>query len=135
MTSQRQGRGLRITARVIGLIGALFFFAMVAGDAIDTILTNGFQALDPEGLSVVLPVAFAIIAYIIAWWRERAGGILLIIAYVVLSGSPTFRGLFRTGSFHIFSDMWLYTLPFLIAGVFFLLAGRASSPHRSTANS
>jgi hypothetical protein len=97
---------------------------MLIGDAVASIQSEGFQGLDPEGLFAVIPVVIALAAFIISWWMERIGSFLLILAYLVLSFSPSIHALFYGWGFNLFID---YTLPFMIAGVLFLIDSRLSS--------
>ena len=122
----RLARRLRLAARLIGAIIAFFFLAFLVGETVQSIIEGGFQNLDPEGLFAAVPAIFLVGAFIVAWWRERLGGILLIVAYFVQSFAPTIHAAFYRQSFHIFSHMFLFALPFLVAGILFLIASRLS---------
>ncbi|MBM3141873.1 MAG: hypothetical protein FJ005_02330 [Chloroflexi bacterium] len=135
-------KGIRWAARVIGLVITAFSFIMVAGDAIAIMLIQdgGFKLDTGDFLFVIMPVIIAVGGFITSWWRERIGGLLLILAYVLISLnlslywacvglSPLYYWVFAWyigkgwWSSPIF---WAPALPFLISGVLFLTSSRLS---------
>lgn len=71
---ERKGRVIRLIARILGLIFVGFWlFVMVMG-AIDEGL-----ALNSENAIMLVLILASTIAFIVAWWSERLGGILLLI--------------------------------------------------------
>lgn len=123
---KKASRVLRLLARVGGTTISVFFAAMLVGDAAISIQQEGFQGLTTESFFVLVPVVFALTAFMISWWRERLGSVLLILAYPVLSSAPTIHSLYYGRGFHLYFAMWLVALPFLAAGILFLIASRLS---------
>ncbi|MFH1647686.1 MAG: hypothetical protein ABID71_08400, partial [Chloroflexota bacterium] len=76
----RRARGLRLVARIIGIFVAVFFLAMLIGDAVTSIREEGFKGITTESLYAIVPILLAVAAFVVAWWRERVGGIILILA-------------------------------------------------------
>jgi uncharacterized membrane protein HdeD (DUF308 family) len=77
-------------------------------------------------LYVVVPVLFALAAFILSWWREFIGGILLVAAYLLLSFSPSVHSLSYGEKPEFYVFMFLFALPFLVCGVLFIIAARLS---------
>jgi hypothetical protein len=115
---------LRIIARVIGTIFAAFLLAMVIGDAVDSILSESSKGINLEVLFIVVPVIIALAAFILCWWREFAGGIALVAAYLILSFSPSVHSLFYNAAPGFYYLMFFVSSPFLIAGILFIIASR-----------
>lgn len=123
-TNQRRlGKRIRLAARIIGLVVSAFFFMMLAGDAVMSIQAEGFKGISAEGIIFAfVPIAIALSSFIISWWLERVGGTLLILAYLLLSSAPTIHALYYGRGLHFYAGMWLYTLPFLVSGILFLIS-------------
>jgi len=117
---------LRIIARVIGVIALVFFLSMLIGDFVQSVQDEGFSGISAESLFILLPVIVAMIAFIIAWWQEFIGGITLVLAYFLLSFSPSVHSIFYGEETRLFWGMFLFALPFLIAGVFLMVASLLS---------
>ena len=113
---------LRIIARVIGIIVAVFFLVMLIADAEMALKSETFKGITPEWLFILIPVIIALAAFIVAWRRELTGGILLIPAYLILSFSPAIHSIFYRPEFRVSGGMFLFALPFLVAGVLFIAA-------------
>jgi hypothetical protein len=118
----RVARILRIIAKVIGIIVAVFFLMMLIGDAEMAITSETFSGITSEWLFILIPVVIALAAFGIAWRWEFLGGILLIPAYLILSFSPAIHSIFYNPEFRIAGGMFLFALPFLVAGVLFIAA-------------
>jgi hypothetical protein len=118
----RVARILRIIAKVIGIIVAVFFLVMLIGDAEKAITSDTFTGITPEWLFIFIPVLIALAAFFVAWRWELLGGILLILAYLILSFSPAVHSIFYRPEFRIAGSMFLFALPFLVAGVLFIAA-------------
>ncbi|MFH1646533.1 MAG: hypothetical protein ABID71_02420, partial [Chloroflexota bacterium] len=73
-----------------------------------------------------VPILLAVAALIVAWWRERVGGILLIVTYLVLSLAPSVHSIYYGEGFQFYAGMWFFALPFLVAAILFLAAWRLS---------
>jgi hypothetical protein len=126
-TGQRRTvKVLRIIARVLGTIVTVFYLAMIIGDGVQSLRSEGFSGVSLEVLYVLVPVLFALAAFILSWWREFIGGILMVAAYLLLSFSPSIHSLSygEKPEFYIF--MFLFALPFLVCGVLFIIAARLS---------
>jgi hypothetical protein len=118
---QRTAGILGIIAKTIGALVLAFFLTIVIGEIVMSCNSSVSQGATWESLFILVPIIIALAAYIIAWWRELLGGILLIVSYLVLSFSPSVHSIFYGTGFSFFSGMFLYALPFLVAGVLFLL--------------
>ena len=118
----RVARILRIVAKVIGIVVAVFFLMMLIGDAEMAITSDTFTGITAEWLFILIPVIIALAAFGIAWRRELLGGILLIPAYLILSFSPAVHSIFYNPEFRIVGGMFLFALPFLVAAVLFIAA-------------
>ena len=70
---------MRWAGRVIGLVAAGFFLAMLIGAAIAEALTEGLEPITIEGILLGVLVAIALAGGIVSWWRERLAGILLVL--------------------------------------------------------
>lgn len=124
ISRERTARALRIIARVIGTIATAFFLAMVIGDAVDSILSENSEGINLEVLFIVVPLIITLAAFILCWWREFAGGIALVAAYLILSFSPSVHSLFYNAAPGFYYGMFFVGSPFLIAGVLFIIAAR-----------
>ena len=109
---------MRWTGRVIGLFTAGFFLAFFIGEAISEVLAEDWEAtIGVEGILLGILVAIALAGCIISWWRQRLGGILLILASI---GLGIHIGIIAPRN-HFF--VWLIMgLPYLIAGGLLLYA-------------
>ena len=122
----RRARGFRLTARIIGIFVAVFFLAMLIGEGVASMREEGFRGITTESLYALVPLLLAVAAFIVAWWRERVGGILLIVAYMVLSLAPSVHSIYFGKGFQFYAGMWFFALPFLVAGIFFIIAHQQS---------
>ena len=120
----RASRILRIIARVIGIIVAVFFIIMLIGDVEIAIKSQGFEGITSEWLFIIIPLIIALAAFIIAWRREFLGGILLLAAYLLLSFSPSLHSLFYREEPRFYFGMFYFAAPFLVCGVLFIIAAR-----------
>jgi hypothetical protein len=126
-TGQRRTvKVLRIIARVIGIIVLAFSLTMLIGEGVETLKSEGLNSFSLEVLYVVVPVLFALAAFILSWWREFIGGILLVAAYLLLSFSPSVHSLSYGEKPEFYVFMFLFALPFLVCGVLFIIAARLS---------
>ena len=112
----RAARILRIIAKVIGIIVAVFFLVMVFGN-VESIITS-------EGLFIVIPLVITIGAFVYAWWRELLGGFLLLVGYLLLSFSPSIHSFFYKPEPGFYDGMFYFAAPFLVAGILFIIASR-----------
>jgi hypothetical protein len=117
---------LRFIARFIGVIVLVFFLSMLIGDFVQSIHDQGFNSISAESLFILLPVILALIAFIISWWQEFIGGMSLVLAYLLLSFSPSVHSIYYETEAHFYIGMFFFALPFLIAGLLFMVASRLS---------
>lgn len=110
-------RGMKLAGPIIGLVAAGFFFAFLAGEAISDVIAKGWAAITAEGILLGILIIIALAGGILSWWRERLGGILLVLASIGLGihiGACAGRNHFLA---------WLIIgLPFLVAGGLLLSA-------------
>ena len=109
---------MRWTGRVIGLFTAGFFLAFLIGEAISEVLAEDWEAtIGVEGILLGILVAIALAGCIISWWRQRLGGILLILASI---GLGIHIGIIAQRNHFL---VWLIMgFPYLIAGGLLLYA-------------
>ncbi len=115
-------RILRIIAKVIGILVAVFFLVLLIADAEATIRSQGFKGITSEWLFIIIPLVIALAAFIIAWIRELLGGILLLVAYLLLSFGPSVHSIFYSEEPSFYDGMFYFAAPFLVSGVFFIIA-------------
>ena len=123
---ERLVKVLRTIARIIGIIITVFFLAMLIGDAVQTIHDEGFQGISAESLFILLPALIALAAFIITWWQEYIGGISLVLAYLLLSFSPSVHSIYYEEVPRFYIGMFLFALPYLVTGILFMVASRLS---------
>ena len=100
---QRLAKGMRWTARLIALgIMAFFFLALC--------ISLMFRDLGGSDILSLVSLGLALVGWIVSWWREWLAGILLVLASFALSNSSGLG----------------VALPYLVAGVLFLLSWRLS---------
>ena len=109
---------MRLTGRIIGLFTAGFFLAFLIGEAISEALAEDWEAtIGVEGILLGILVAIALAGGIISWWRQRLGGILLILASI---GLGIHIGIIAPRNHFL---VWLVLgFPYLIAGGLILYA-------------
>jgi hypothetical protein len=118
----RGGRNLRWAARLVGLLAAVFILLMLAGESISTWNDAGI-IFSFESLYVFIPSALLLIAYVLSWWKERLGGILLAAFYLLMSFTPSVHSIFYSAEgFTFYPGMFFFAAPFLLSGVLFILA-------------
>ncbi len=118
---QRIAKRTRWAARIIGLIFIAFFLLMLIGETITSIQAEGFE-FEVESLLVVVPLLIALAGYIISWWRERVGGSLLILVSIVFGILPPIAAQPSWSTSEALQGWLILGLPFLVAGVLFLIS-------------
>jgi hypothetical protein len=109
--------GMKLAGQIIGLVAGGFFFAFITGEAISDIIAKGWAAITAQGILLGILIVLALAGGILSWWREQAGGVLLLLAAI---GLGILIGAFA-GQNHFIA--WLIIgLPFLIAGGLLLSA-------------
>ena len=102
-------------ARILGGLAVIFFGMFVFGEGIPDFRTiEDFQLK-----SMLMLLAFATFGYFFSWFREKEGGIVMILAGIIMGMYMFYNG----GSV----DKWsitMYTLPFLIPGLLFWWVGK-----------
>nr|NQU92506.1 hypothetical protein [Bacteroidota bacterium] len=110
-------RNLRWTGRFSGFVGFVFFISFSLGVGIEVFRGNG-QSYD--FLFVLTLFSFGLVSYIIAWFMEIIGGSLLTLMGIALGLYVAFSPLLAGTS-----NILIYSLPFVLPGIFFILAWRA----------
>jgi hypothetical protein len=122
----RTAKVFRIIARIIGIMVLVFFLAMLIGDAVQAINSEGYTGINREALFVIVPVIVALAAVVVSWRYELTGGILLVFTYLLLSFSPSVHSVYYNHEFQMFFGMFVFAAPFFLAGILFIIAVRLS---------
>lgn len=105
---------LKLIALIIAGIALLFFGALILGEGI----LNLKEIDDSQLKTMLLLILFALAGYIFAWFREKEGGLVLLISGILLGMNLVFYT----------ADDWIpglvYALPFMISGVMLLFVNR-----------
>jgi len=119
--NQHLARRMKWTARIVGLVAAIFLAIMVIGSAAGEIINDEPIPFDMEGVTLGMITVVALVGCIISWWRERLAGTLLVLAAI---GLAVHIGI-SAGRNHVLA--WtIMGLPYLIAGVLFFGSWRFS---------
>ena len=95
---------------------------MLIGEGIVDVLDEGLGAVETAGILLGVLGGLALAGSIASWWRERLASILLVLVSV---GLGIHIGVYA-GRNHFL--VWLMVgLPYLVAGVLFLISGRLST--------
>jgi hypothetical protein len=138
-SKRRLVKAVRWSARVIGLIAIAFFLMMLIGEVVNTVTTEGFQGIDVGGFLVGAPIVIALAGFILSWWLEIVGGSLLILCYLLAGLRPAIMSLYVGRGFALgeafgrSSSWWIITLPFLIAGLLFIISWSLSRETKPSA--
>ena len=104
---------LKWSARIIGGIAIFFFFAFFFGEGLPALM-NSYSG---DKTSMMFLIGFAILGYLFAWFREKEGGLVLIISGIIIG-----LNLFYSDGITGFAFAIVYSLPVIIAGVLFFFA-------------
>ncbi len=104
---------LKWVARILGGISIIFFLTFAIGEGIPGLMKSDNGQLR----SIMLLLAFATLGYIFGWFREKEGGVFMMVAGFLL-GADMF---YYSGTKDIMAVL-VYSLPFIIPGVLFYLA-------------
>ncbi len=106
---ERQKSYLRIIARVTGIASSLAAIYFIIFIGMDTENKGNEQII-----TINTMFAFLIFGFVIAWFREKEGGIILtfgsIITYMYFSYLP----------YEQFPIFWMYSFMFAVPGLLFL---------------
>lgn len=118
---------IRWAARIIGLIVLALFMSILVGETVASWLEEGLS-FSIESLYVIVPAVLLLAFYLLAWWKERLGGSLLVAGYLLLSFSPSVHSIFyNQEGFTFYMGMFFFAAPLLISGVLFILASAIKS--------
>ncbi len=109
----RTKKVLRRLARGISSLAIAFFLLMIIGE----VYFNS-EPLTLEGGMIGAFAIFFTIGIVIAWIKERIGGIILIIGAIAFA----IFILFSTGNNRVLASV-LISSPFLISGILFYISG------------
>ncbi len=95
---------------------------MLIGEGIVDVVDEGLEQVSMAGILLGVFGGLALAGCIASWWRERLAGVLLVL---VSAGLGIHIGVYA-GRNHFL--VWLMLgLPYLVAGVLFLISGRLST--------
>lgn len=102
-------RPYKIAAQSAGLIVCIFVLIFIAGKGVPEILKNDANEWLPFLPFLLIPVA----GYIVTWFKEFAGAIMMIAGGVILLAFFILKGDASIGI--------VYGMPFMLAGSIFIL--------------
>ena len=106
----RLAKRMRWAGRVIGVLAAGFFLTMLIGSMTAVVLGEDTEPITPAGILLGILGLIALAGCIVAWWRERLAGILLVVTAL---GLGIHIGVFA-GRNHLL--VWsIIGLPYLVA--------------------
>lgn len=106
---------VRWLARLIGGVAILAFIVILFGGSLDDFM-NSYSG---HRNSMAFLMGFAILGYVFAWFREREGGLILIISGIIIG-----LNMFYSGGMKEISLTAAYPLPPLVSGTLFLIADK-----------
>lgn len=108
---------LRWLARLIGGVSILAFIVISFSGGLEDFM-NSYSG---HRNSMAFLMGFAILGYVFAWFREREGGLILIISGIIIG-----LNMFYSGGMKEISLAIAYPLPALVCGALFLIADKHS---------
>ena len=114
-----KAKTLKWSARIFGGIAILIFIAFLFRGSLSELM-NSYSG---DQTSMMFLIGFAILGYLFAWFREKEGGLVLIISGVIIG-----LNLFYNGGMKGFDFILIYSLPAIITGVLFLFEEKLSKP-------
>ncbi|HRY99468.1 MAG TPA: hypothetical protein P5550_10475 [Bacteroidales bacterium] len=105
-------------ARVVGLAAILWFLVFFIGQGYSYLK----DVLRIEANSVSFMIFSTVIGYVVAWFSDLVGGIILTVGGGMLAIYLMFLG----GSYGLQGGL-IYGLPFLVPGILFLIAAQRAS--------
>ena len=110
---------VKLAGRIIASAAAFFLLIFLVGGAVEELFAEDAEGLNVEGITLGLLGLVAVAGCIIAFRRERLGGIILILAALGFGVHIAFAA----GRNHFLA--WLIVgFPYLLAGVLFLYVWR-----------
>jgi hypothetical protein len=106
---------LKWTARILGGVAILFFLSFMIGEGVPDLMKSDNGQLR----SIMLLLAFATIGYIFALFREKEGGVFMMVAGFLLGADMFYYG----GTKDIIAVL-VYSLPFIVPGILFFFVGK-----------
>jgi membrane protease YdiL (CAAX protease family) len=103
---------INITAKVIGSIAAAYWFVAVFGN----LISGDETGISLEGIILTVLVCIAIAGVLVAWMREKTGGVIVSIAALALCIFAYVTAGRNKGFAVLVSGA-----PFLLSGILFLL--------------
>ncbi len=107
-------RSFRWYGRLLGFLGMVFFISFLLGEGFEA-YKNAHASFDV--LFVLTILSFSFFANVVAWFIEIVGGGLLLLSGLAMGLYVGFSEVF-TG----FGNALLFSLPFIIPGIFFIIA-------------
>ena len=119
----RLAKSMRWSARIIGLIAAVFILFMIIGSTFAEFTTGAWETTSQadiiQGSLIGMLGVIGLTGCIVSWWRERLASILLVLTAI---GFGIHIGLFA-GRNHFL--VWLIMgFPYLIASMLFFYSWR-----------
>lgn len=102
-------------ARFIAGFALVFFGMFILGEGVP----NWNEIDDPQLKSMLMLLVFATAGYVFAWFREKEGGIVLIVSSILMGMDMFYHG----GADDTVAAL-IFMLPFFIPGLLFLWVGR-----------
>ncbi len=102
---------LKWLGRISGFLICGFFLAFMIGEGVPEI-AKGADVLPILPILIMLSIALA--GYVVAWFYERTGGAILIVAALTMAVYH-----FYIGGIENVRGALIYGLPFLIVGIIF----------------
>lgn len=115
-------KAMRIIGYVLAGVTVTLMLAVLIGEGVTDVREKGFSSIDSEVWFVIVPTLVVLAAFVLSWWRIRAGGLALIAGYLVYSFSPTVLRLTTGDGFRIYPAIWLFMLPLLVSGALLVLS-------------
>lgn len=102
-------RPYKVAAQSAGLVVCIFILLFFAGKGIPEILKNDANELIPFVPFLAIPFA----GYLVSWFKEFAGALLMIAGGIILLAFLVVKGDTGVGL--------IYGIPFIAAGILFLV--------------
>jgi hypothetical protein len=116
---------LRIIGLFLGFVPSAFFLVFLIGEGLADLI-DGKLAVIPILVMMILAVS----GYILAWKRQKAGGIIMISGGLVMGFY-----LLILGGFYDWQMAFFYSFPFILPGVFFVYSSKKSPVIRRNSDS